>query len=127
MDEWIQSEINKLQNKYGDIPPPWGIFPEEHPYSICWRMGIGESHIMVWSAWWDEQNYNESERIAYFQKWKPSPCWLDWMIEAIWDINTFEDNLNLMPYFSRLEALGFGSKEDFERDLDDPKWLEDRY
>jgi hypothetical protein len=39
MTEWITSEINNLIGKYGTVPPPWVIF-DEHPYSMCWRMGL---------------------------------------------------------------------------------------
>ena len=93
MESWISSEIIKLRNEYGDVPPHWVIFPDEHPYSICWRMGTGEQHIMVWSVWWDSQNYDESQQITYFQKWKPSPCWLGWIIEVIWNINKLRGNI----------------------------------
>jgi hypothetical protein len=29
----------------------------------------------------------------------------------------------LGPYFERTAALGFGGQQDYERDLDDPRWL----
>jgi hypothetical protein len=125
MEEWQQSEVRKFQAEYGAVPPPWVIFQDEHPYSICWRMGAGQSHVMMWSAWWEGQNYDEAQRIAYFQKWPPPPCWLEWMIDAIWDLRPWEseDDFDYTPYFARVESLGFGSKEDFESDMNDPKWL----
>jgi len=52
--------------------------------------------------------------------------WLKWTIEAIWDLRAWEDDndFDYTPYFDRLLALGFGSKEDYEQDLSDPKWLD---
>ena len=44
--------------------------------------------------------------------------------EAVWGVDTFDEQANLTPYFERTSALGFGSQEDYERDLEDPKWLE---
>lgn len=125
MEGWQQSEISKFLAEYGAVPPPWVISPDEHPYSICWRMGAGESHVIVWSAWWNGQNYDEAQRIAYFQKWPPPPCWLEWMIDAIWDLRPWEsgDDFDYTQYFARVESLGFGSREDFESDMNDPKWL----
>jgi hypothetical protein len=122
----IQDQIINLEQKHGEVPPPWVIFLE-HPYSICWRMGGGEDHIIIWGAWWRAQSFTEDQRINYFRKWSPPHCWLRWVIRALWgaeldpDDFDFDDTL----YFARMERLGFGSKVDFERDLDDPKWLEE--
>ncbi|MGL4611383.1 MAG: hypothetical protein ACRCYY_17185 [Trueperaceae bacterium] len=63
MEDWQLREMKVLQKKYGEVAPPWTIFPDEHPYSLCWRMGTGEGHVMVWSAWWQTQRWNEEERI----------------------------------------------------------------
>jgi hypothetical protein len=126
MSDWIEKEIARFVKEYGVVPPPWARFPDRHPYSICWRMGGGEEHIMAWGQWWHSQNFDEEQRIAYFQNWKPPARWLDWMIDAIWEIHPqeSEEDFDYSPYFSRIEKLGFGSKEDYEKDLEDPKWLE---
>lgn len=127
MDEWIKNEIASLEKQHGVVPPPWVVF-YEHPYSICWRMGSGEAHCTVWQAWWPLQEYSEEQRIEYFRKWKPPHCWLEFVIDAIWDANPFgngEEDFDYTPYFKRTEKLGFGSQADYEKDLDDPKWLED--
>ena len=121
MQEWIQKETDRLISKYGTVPPPWTIF-DEHPYSICWRMGYGESHLEVWWKWWSEQNLPEDEKIAYFRKYSPPYCWLKFLIEAIWVIDSFTEK-NLSLYFIRTDELGFGNQQDYEKDLDDPKWL----
>jgi hypothetical protein len=125
MKDWIESEIARAIDKYGDVPPLWIIFPDEHPYSICWRMGYGEGYVEMWGQWWQQQNWNEFQRITYFRQWTPPYAWLEWTIEAIWDLRAWEEtDFDYLPYFDRLETLGFGSQKDYERDLDDPKWLD---
>lgn len=127
MEQWIQQEIAKLEEKHGAVPPPWFMY-SEHPYSICWRMGGGESYCMVWHEWWSLQQYTEEQRIEYFRKWPPPHCWLEFLIDAVWDVDPFangEEEFDYTPYFERTEKLGFGSRSDYEKDLNDPKWLED--
>jgi hypothetical protein len=49
------------------------------------------------------------------------------MIDGIWDVEPSGDDggeAERSPYYGRAESLGFGSRSDYERDLDDPKWLE---
>jgi hypothetical protein len=36
-----------IMAKHGNVPPPSVMF-DEHPYSIGWRMGSGESHQLLW-------------------------------------------------------------------------------
>ncbi len=126
MEPWIVVETQRLTARYGTVPPPWTVAPEEHPYSAYWRMGGGESHIMVWGAWWASQDWDEAARITYFRQFPPQPRWLDWMLEAIWDLPLPDDDedearLDRTPYFARAEALGFGSQQAYERDLEDPR------
>jgi hypothetical protein len=61
---------------------------------------------------------------AYFRRWPPPHCWLAFLIEAVWGVDTFEQRDNLARSFERTAALGFGGRDDYERDLDDHKWLE---
>ncbi len=121
----MQGRIDRLVAEHGAVPPPWVMF-DEHPYSICWRMGGGETHIMVWWEWWQQQGFTEDQKIAYFRRWPPPHCWLAVLIEAVWDVQVFDEDeaAPLTGYFERTAALGFGSRQDYERDLEDPKWLE---
>ncbi|KAH7202487.1 hypothetical protein ACKRZS_007859 [Fusarium odoratissimum] len=118
-----QNEIAKLVQQHGAVPPPWFIFPKVHPYDICWRMGAGESYIMIYTTWWEQQKeqLDEKQRIEYFRRWPPAPEWLIWMIEAIWDLNPkdFEDDDDYSPYFRRTKALGFGSEDDYKNAMRD--------
>ncbi len=45
--KWYIESSQKLIEEYGDVPPPWIYSPDSHPYSMEWRMGGGEDHIMV--------------------------------------------------------------------------------
>lgn len=127
--EWVENRIALLVTEHGAVPPPWFMFPDTHPYDICWRMGAGESHVMVFGVWWDRQKHvlAETERIEYFRRWPPPPRWLTWMMDAIWDLAPHElddpDSFDYAPFFAQVEALGFGTQAEFQRDLEDPKWL----
>jgi len=129
MQAWMCKEIDSLVAEYGMVPPPWVVY-NRHPYSICWRMGGGESHIMVWREWWPQQGFTDDQKIAYFRSWPPPPCWLTFLIEAIWDVDMSEWDVDtseeeeFTPYFKRTSELGFGSQHDYQQDLNDPKWLE---
>ncbi len=120
---FMREEVKRLATQYGTVPPPW-IMYDEHPYSICWRMGGGESHRMLWWEWWPEQGLTEDERIEYFRRWPPPHCWLPHLIEAVWGVDVWEERDSLAPYFERTAVLGFGGQIDYEHDLADPKWLE---
>ena len=126
MVDWAEEEIARLVAIHGAVPPPWYSFPGEHPYSICWRMGGGEAYIMLWSQWWKGQCFDEDQRIAYFRKWPPPACFLEWMLFQVWDIRPWEvgDDFDYDPYFARLESLSFRSKQYYEKDLEDPRWLQ---
>jgi hypothetical protein len=125
MEPWMIEEVERLVAEHGTVPPPWVVY-NEHPYSMRWRMGDGEGHLLVWWAWWSEQGFSEQEKLEYFRPWLPPPCWLAFLIEAVWNVDTFEERDRLAPYFERTAALGFGSQQDYERDLADPNWHDRR-
>lgn len=128
--EWIEARIRELVAQYGSVPPPWYMFPGTHPYDLVWRMGDGEFHGMVFTQWWEQEksHWDEGQRIEYFRKWPPPPRWLPWMMDVIWDLNPLEsgspEEFDYSPYFARTESLGFGTQADYEKDLDDPRWIE---
>ena len=127
---WIESKIAECVSRHGAVPPPWFAFPDTHPYSVCWRMGDGESHVMVFNTWWsrEKQNYDEDQRIAFFRKWPPPPRWLTWMMDVLWDLEPWEcddpEEFDYSQYFVRVEQLGFGTHAEFELDMNDPRWLD---
>jgi hypothetical protein len=61
MKQWMQDEIAALTARHGTVPPPWAVY-REHPSNMCWRMGGGESHMMLWSEWWPQQNLRNEPR-----------------------------------------------------------------
>ena len=124
----VDAEVKKLVDEHGAVPPPWAYLLA-NPMDICWRMGDGEGYLHVWYRWWAQQERDVDKRIAYFRRWPPPHCWLWFMIEAIWDLDDDDpDDLGLNTededLFERVEALGFGSYDDFVRDMNDPKWMD---
>jgi hypothetical protein len=123
--EWYKDKVAQWVAQYGAIPPPWVFAENSHPYSMRWRMGEGETLVMVFGEWWEQDNKSEEQRIAYFRRWPPPPRWISWMADAIWDLEPWNsDEFDYRPYFKKLSELGFQGVEDYERDLDDEKWLE---
>jgi hypothetical protein len=122
----IQPEVASYVEHYAAVPPPWVVFPSTHPYDICWRMGAGEGYLDVFRRWWGSQNLDEEQRIRYFREWPPPPRWLEWVIGAIWEVEPVDgdEDARYAPYFDRLEALGFGTRAAYEKDLNDPRWLD---
>ncbi|WP_246320268.1 NADAR family protein [Paenibacillus qinlingensis] len=56
------------------LVPQWIAYPEEHPYSMFWRMGAGEDYVMNLSKWKDELSVGaKREYDCYFKRpddWK---------------------------------------------------------
>jgi hypothetical protein len=129
MNEWADKTIVELVAQHGVVPPPWFEFPNEHPVSMCWRMGAGELHVMAFQTWWNRENFNIEQRIAYFQKWPPSPRWLTWMFDTIWDLEPWDLEESewfefYKPYLVKVKGLGFPTWAEYEQDYQDGKWLE---
>jgi len=123
--EWYKTHSKRLINQYGDVPPPWIYEPRAHPSSICWRMGGGESHVMILWEWMDQQNKNKEERIAYLKKYPPPPMWMKWAAQFIWNLGdeSWKLDFDYQPYFIQLKELDFEGVDDFEKDFNDDKWI----
>ena len=119
-EQWYRDHVADMIDKHGDMPPPWIFYGNSHPYSIGWRMGGGETHIMALGEWWDSQNKTFEERIAYFRKWPAPPRWCAWMADMIWDLEPWEneDEFDYSEYFAKLKALGFDGTDDYEADME---------
>ena len=78
--------------------------------------------MWMFLTWWRKNGFTEEQRIAYFRKYPPPARWLKWMIEIIWDVRRGreEDDSVYAAHFDRIEALGFGSRADFECDMNAP-------
>ena len=121
--DWYKEALRRWEEDYGEVPPPWVFRPEGHPLGIGWRMGAGESFMMVFMTWWEQQSMTEAQALEYFKKYSPPPRWLGWISELIWKLDTdpgidyvYEKELR------ELEKHGFEGTSDFLKDYDDPKW-----
>ena len=72
----ILNEIGEFKTLENPILPPWLAYPEIDKYSIGWRMGYGETHIMEWSTYFD--NLTESEKRIYQLTYPANSEWKDW-------------------------------------------------
>jgi len=70
MEPWMRPAVDALVAEHGIVPPPWVVY-FEHPSRLCWRMGGGEGHLLLWWAWWEEQAFTEAQKVAYFHRWPP--------------------------------------------------------
>ncbi len=124
-EQWYFAHCADMLAKHGDFPPPWIYMEDSHPYSIGWRMGGGESHIMAFGEWWEQQNKSFDERIDYFRKWPAPPRWCAWMADVIWDLQPWESEaeFDYSTYFEKLKNLGFQGTDDYEADLNDDQWI----
>ena len=125
-EEWYLREQKKYLSKYGEIPPHWIIFPDSHPYSIQWRMGGGETFVMVFTTWFEDNFKTESDKVAFFLKYPPPPRWMEVMASYIWE-EIPEVEFEKGEYLSKLKALGFYGTAQFRSDLENPKWLESNF
>lgn len=118
-EKWYVDYVPKMIAQYGDFPPPWIYAENSHPYSMGWRMGGGETHVMAFGEWWEQAHKSFDERIAYFRKWPAPPRWCAWMAETIWDLEPWEseEEFDYTKYFSQLKELGFSGTDDYEADL----------
>lgn len=116
--EWYIKSSTALIEKYGDIPPPWIYAPNIHPYSIGWRMGGGETHMIILDEWLDQQNLSFDERITYLKKYPAPARWYSWIIHFLWEVDSYKFEMpDYIPYFEKLEELGFKNTKDFHKDF----------
>lgn len=116
--EWYIKDSKEFIQKYGDVPPPWIYAPNAHPYSIGWRMGGGETHIMILDEWLDQQDLSFDERVIYLKKYPAPARWYQWIIHFLWEVDSYEfTESDYIPYFEKLEQLGFKNTKDFHKDL----------
>lgn len=126
--DWYKEATARYIHLHGDVPPPWVYDTQSHPYDLQWRMGAGETFIMVLWGWIEDHIKSEEERIAYIKKYPPPPRWLGWAADFIWDLDsnvTMEEGFDYSPYFEKLKLMGLDGTADYYTDLEDEKWLPD--
>lgn len=105
------------------VIPPWIYSPDSHPYSMEWRMGGGEDHVMAFGTYAKEKLTTLDEKLAYFRKWPPPPRWMAWMANVLFDLEEEEEPEDYSEYLNRIKELGFQGVDEYEQDLEDEKWL----
>jgi hypothetical protein len=62
----------------GDLAPPWVEFPEYERHTLGWRMGGGESWMIMWGIFLEKLGTDPAVRLAYLQRHAPAPfTWAD--------------------------------------------------
>jgi len=122
-EEWYLKEKAKYLAEHGEIPPQWIIYPNTHPFSIRWRMGDGETFVLVFSTWMEDNFKDEKNKINFFLKYPPPPRWMAVMASYLWEETPFED-FEKSIYPAKIMALGFLGAENYLSDLDNPKWVD---
>ena len=77
--------------EHGSPRPPWIRFPDTHPFDIAWRMGAGETHVMLWGEW----DADTTERIAAIQKHGAVPADWAWWAADVAGLITGEDSYDV--------------------------------
>ena len=129
MGNWEKKHLDDIKEEFGYLPPPWIEFPYYHPYSMGWRMGVGETYMYdVWRSWWDEQELTLIQKIEYFRKYENPPAYLKSIIYYLYGDELYTEpyreitDEEYKPYFAKIEALGFGSYEDWKEDIESDRW-----
>jgi len=116
--QWYLEGIQQYLKNYGEVPPPWIYAPEFHPYSIGWRMGDGESHLMFLSEWLSQNKMTFDEKIAYLHRYPAPARWYQWMVDFLWKNlprDMTDDDYEI--YFQRLHDFGFKQGDQFQEDF----------
>jgi hypothetical protein len=83
-----------------------------------WRMGGGETHMMVLGEWLAQEVLSFNQRLEYLNKYPSPPRWYQWIIHFLWDVDSYKfEETDYIPYFEKLEKLGFKKTNDFAEDF----------
>ena len=72
----ILNEIGEFKPLENPTLPPWLAYPEIDKYSIGWRMGYGETHMMDLNKYW--KNLNDTDKRIYQLTYPARGKWKDW-------------------------------------------------
>jgi len=75
----VLNEIGDFKPLENPIAPPWLAYPEIERYSIGWRMGYGETHIMKLAEYFNA--LNESDKKVYQLTYPTFGEWKGWYDE----------------------------------------------
>ncbi len=94
---------------HGTVRPPWMVLPDTHPMEIAWRMGEGETHLMLWHTW--AEGRAAEEIVAAIKARGAVPAdWAPWAAEAAGLVAEGEDvdELSFEDVRGRLARVGVG-------------------
>jgi hypothetical protein len=98
-DEPLTAQLDAEVVTHGSVRPPWVFLLGVHPFEIAWRMGAGESHLMLWGSW--ARARGPEDILAVIREHGPVPAdWAWWAAEAAGLVTLPEDE----PY---TEAVPF--------------------
>jgi hypothetical protein len=96
-DEILATALAEEVAEHGAVRPPWVRLPNVHPFDIAWRMGEGETHVMLWSAW--SSGRDASEIVATIRRYGAVPAdWAWWAAEASALLPGEADELYEIPF-----------------------------
>jgi len=112
-------------DRYGEMRPPWAIFPSYNPYSLGFRMGPGEDYATAYWDWWRTVSrfMTRGDRLAYLRRWPGRAQWTGTMITMIWKV----DERSIAPHadpavraqwFAKGERRGLPSMAQCDADYD---------
>ncbi|RYJ36456.1 hypothetical protein NU08_4522 [Flavobacterium anhuiense] len=88
-------------------------------------MEVVMNFVTVFNIWFEENCQTTDKRIAYFKKYNPPPRWLASVVDSIWETEGWnEPFFDYTPYLKKLEEYGFIGTSEYEKDLNDQKWLD---
>jgi hypothetical protein len=80
-DEILDAIMATEVAEHRAIRPPWVAFPGVHPFDIAWRMGAGETHLLLWWHW--SQGRTRAEIVGTITNYGDVPAdWACWAAEA---------------------------------------------
>ena len=110
----IETAIASEVAAHGAVRLPWVAFPGVDPFSIAWRMGAGEGHIMMLGR--VPPSLTNEQRLAQVIASGPVPAdWAWWAAEWIGELEGETEDATFgfydLPFpdvRARLEARGVG-------------------
>lgn len=114
--DWSARYIAAELAAHGAVRPPWA-YADEHPVSMFWRMGGGESHLMAFWEWWDLQQSSEAERLAFVRAWTPPVFWWPWSGLLVWpELEPQDDDIDAAERLAveRLASVGIGNVAEWD-------------
>jgi hypothetical protein len=91
-DDYYHQHLAEHLDARGDLAPPWEEFPHYERYTICWRMGSGESWLGFVSVFLEQLSEDFDTRLAYLRRHAKAPyTWSNWAYGVLYPETSDED------------------------------------